>query len=362
MEMSCATGALVMRRRCVYGVADRLVRFPVGLFSRLMAWIGSSDLRNRVHFPRPSPNRPARPSAPCSSSRAEIVRALFAGRDRLTVPPVAYDPSSSRPHISTPLSSSSRLIMRTRLSWLRLLPGLTMDSQVPSAFDNGRSWTLVTNPSDVRTYASGVMTKSVSNSSRTSPSYDPMPADRPLSGLPFARSVELKWAAANGLIERAIGPWVRPESSTARTEISPPCRELLITRTNPSLSGSADSTIGASLRFHHAPVDRFVRLPVGLSRRLRTCSRLSDLTHNRHFPAPSPNRPDRRSDPSSSSRAVMVRDARGGRLISIRPSGAALPRSSMPTITTFAASFLGFTKRSRLTWLRLLPGLKNGSQ
>ena len=143
---------------------------------------------------------------------------------------------------------------------------------------------------------------------------------------------------------------------------SPASVQWLMTRTNPCRPRASDAagrycTKWALPASFPGAVDRLVRYPAGSDSRLITTSGCADSTVSRHLPSPSPSAPWSPSPPDSSAAAVNVRDAPEAMVVVTSLPGDS-PRSSTPTMETSAASSPGFTRRSRLTWLSLLPGLK----
>ena len=126
-------------------------------------------------------------------------------------------------------------------------------------------------------------------------------------------------------------------------------------RTNPWYASAFSAAANSGTACSRAPlpsltsgaVDRFVRCPVGLDRRLIISIGWSELTTSCHFPSPSSSIPARPS-PDSSSCAVTVRDAYAGTESSTAVPGDS-PSSSMPSIATAAVSSPGLTIRRRLT-------------
>ena len=119
--------------------------------------------------------------------------------------------------------------------------------------------------------------------------------------------------------------------------------------------------IGADVRVG-GRVERLVRCPVGLSRRLIRRIGRSAATRSCHLPAPVPSAPSRSAwEPDSSCRAVYVRASPAG--IESRtslPGDSPLP--STPTIVNWASSSPGLIKRSQLTCSPFRPGLKVGTR
>ena len=140
-----------------------------------------------------------------------------------------------------------------------------------------------------------------------------------------------------------------------RVNAAPATGPLLLTEgaTTTKSAGTCGSRPGA--------VDRLVRYPIGSDSRLITTSGCEDSTVSRHLPSPSPSDPSSPSSPDSSSAAVYVRDAPAGMVVVTSLPGDS-PRSSTPAMETSAASSPGLTRRSRLTWLALPPGLKNATR
>ena len=345
------------------GAVDRFDRCPVGLDSRLIARIGRSALTVSRHFPEPSPSDPDRPAAPPDSRSAAVyVRDPPSGT--VAVAPAPGDsPSSSTPTIDTSDGSFPGFTSRSRLTCLSLLPGLNVATRCRSSSRGAVSCIAVRNPSAVRMYDSTSMSRPLESSSRQWPSPAPVCPDRPFPGLPRSRSPELKCTVSSTPSVRVSGPRAIPFSSNARIETSPARPERLTTRTNPCRRFGSDTAGNSGTACEPAPppsgaVDRFVRCPARLDSRLIATTGRSDSTTSRHFPEPSPIEPDRPSAaPDSNSAAVYVRDPPAG-TVALAPTPGDAPSSSTPAIDTSAASPPGFASRSRLTRLRLLPGLK----
>ena len=187
------------------GAVDRLVRYPVGSDSRLIATSGCADSTVSRHLPAPSPSAPSSPSPPDSSAAAVNVRDAPAGMVVVTSLP-GDSPRSSTPTMETTAASSPGLTSRSRLTWLSLLPGLKKTTRwLPSSLGTV-SCIAVRNPSVVLMYDSTSMSSSLESCKRQAPSPGPTPSDSPFSALPFSRSSELKWTASPASMGSMTGP------------------------------------------------------------------------------------------------------------------------------------------------------------
>ena len=150
-------------------------------------------------------------------------------------------------------------------------------------------------------------------------------------------------------------------SSKASMDTSPATAAWLMTRTKPSRSDGSEAagnigTVCPAASTFAGAVDRFVRWPVkGSAMRFMTRIGLSDSTNSCHLPVPSPSPSGLPTD--SNSEASSVVEARARMETRASPPGDS-PASSVPVIVTSAGSSPGLIIRSRLIWLRLLPGLK----
>ena len=187
------------------------------------------------HLPLPSPRPRPTPFPPRSKSAASTVSAPPAGTDK----PHASRPwpSSSTPHTDTSSAPPPGFSSRNALRCARLPPGLnTAARSSPAASSLGSaSWTLVTNPSGVRMYASALMSSVERRESRQPLATlgAPMPSGNPLAVLPRSKSSELKCAAAPAPMARRTGPERSPAASTASTNTSPAASERFNTRAKP---------------------------------------------------------------------------------------------------------------------------------
>ena len=221
---------------------ERFVKWPFGLVNNPTASTGQSAWTFKRHLPAPSPRpRPTASVEPRSNSAAATVSTPPAGTDN----PVASRPrpASSTPRTDTPSVSPPGFDNRSELRCAKLPPGLNTAARSSPASLGSASWTLVTNPSAARAYASASMSKVERRASCQPPATlgAPRPSGSPLAALPLSKSPELKCAAAPAPMARRAGPKRTPAPSTASISTSPALSERFSTRAKPSRPDGSDA-------------------------------------------------------------------------------------------------------------------------